>query len=226
MTTVRANTIESVKVERLNDEHGAIELTVHCEDGTTVVIDCGRFADDAEALCDLLKEAYEDTARMVTDWEDRPEEEDGYVSFDRDGYYVQLGGQWWNPVTQELVNHSNARNIDPLPDQDIATYELAAAMTNSGFFPNAWYVNDRGIFFEIAEDVRKYHDFGGTDLLPLEGVSFEEGQEVIVDGDEGVIAKDYGTLGVVWHIHYDNTPQLVEHKHRSTIKLVEEDDNE
>lgn len=179
-------------VERNDD--GDVVLTIKTEDGDTVRINIGCFYDSAEGLETALRDAADAIkTNILTDWEDTPDEYDGWVSEGRDGYYVSLEG-----IPRRNTRHGYA-------SRDIAVYELAQAMADAGCFPNAWYSNERGNTENIGEEVRKHHDAGGSSMLPLEGVEYEEGDAVIYSDPAWpwIVDKDYGQLGVVIHEQYD-----------------------
>jgi hypothetical protein len=229
MATFEMSGIEEIKAERLDNEWGDLRLTIKGEDSTQVVIDCGRFFDDAEVLKSLLFDASQDVANNILNgWEDRPDgEADGFVfSADRQpGYVVQLSGSPWDGEVLGAHNaRSNARPVT-FPTRDAAEYELAAAMSESGYFPNVWYENDRGITDDIGESVRKYHDEGGTGLLPLPGVKFEPDSDVWTpDGYRAVVVKDYGAIGITYVLDGDG-----ERRHEDTnegFTPYEEDEDE
>lgn len=96
------------------------------------------------------------------------------------------------------------------PSQDIAEYELARVMAESGVFPNAWYVNDRGNTDNISESLRKYHDEGGDKLLPLRGVEYEDGADITADGLSASVVRDYGDMGIVYVLSGDDEERFTE----------------
>lgn len=185
------------EVER-EDESGDVVLTITTDAGDKVRINIGRFYDSASSLVDTLRSTADDVkANILTDWQDTPDEFDGWVSEGRDGYYVRLEG------TELGGRHGYA-------SRDIAVYELAKAMADSGCFPNAWYQNERGNVDDIAYEVRKYHDEGGDKMLPLEGVEYGVGDRIVSgDQDWWVVEQDYGQLGIVAHVWGDPTVRTV-----------------
>lgn len=223
MADIDISGIESINIERECDEDGSILLKIESEDGTTITINCGRFHDDACNLKNLLSSVAHEADTMVTDWEDRPEEEDGYVGSDRGRYFVRLSSQWWQDGG--FRSHSDRIVREGYPTLDIAMYELAAAMTATGYFPNTWEEGERGGYDDIGNAVRAFHDEeGGTDLKPLGGVEYEDDAEVLVNGMSAYVVKDYGTMGIVYVYSGDDTRR---HAERDDVDpYVEQDDEE
>lgn len=94
------------------------------------------------------------------------------------------------------------------PDRKVAIYELAALMAMHGEFPGAWISGEHGpAMADISDEVRAFHDEGGTLLRPLAGVRFEPGTLVRAwDGGMYRVIRDYGELGTWLHADGD-TPQ-------------------
>lgn len=210
MARIDAYGIESIKALRKDDENRTLELRIECEDGTTFRIAAGQYCDDAESLESMLRNAAATfKAEVITDWEDVPDFDDDGVVFENDcrdggGYCVKLSGHFWSDGV--LVPHNQERNVRPFPTLDIAYYELACAMSAEGYFPNLWYQNERGNWHNIYPEMRKYHDEGGTDVVPLAGVTFAEGADVMHEGSTARIVKDYGTeLGVVFRYNFSES---------------------
>lgn len=223
ITKFEMNGLDSIDAVRECDELGSINLTIKGEDGTSVEIFVGRYEDDAMSLRDMLHACADDIDRsIITGWEDVPDEYDAFVSFDRDGYYVSIEGMLWDGAM--LVSQSNSRHIRPFPSREIAEYELACAMNASGIYPNAWFVNDRGNTFNIAEDVRKHEEADGRLRTPA-GVVFEDDQEVMVDGWRAYVVKDYGDMGVIYVLSGDDTRHFTE-DHESLVPVVDDDEEE
>lgn len=207
MSKITIYGLESIEVTREDDEAGTINLIINGADDTCIVIDCGRFFDDLSELRTSLENATEEAGSLIEGWEDRPDDEDGYVGFGRDSYYASL--------SQKACVAPYASPRDGFLTRDIATYHLAEAMAESGYFPNAWYEEERGGHTDISESVRAFHDEGGTSLKPLPGVTFEEDDEVMVDGEYATIVFDYGAeLGIVYRAgdrlhHTDDRDDIV-----------------
>lgn len=211
MSNFDATGIESIKIVREDNEDRTLALKIECEDGTSIDIYVGRYHEDGETIRDLLRDAATAfTKAELDDWQDVPDfDDDGFIcDADREpGYYVSLSGHYWTdgvllPHSRTAVNHE-AR---PFPTRDIAAYELACAMSAEGYFPNAWYQNDRGYTDDIGEEVRKWHDEGGDKPITLEGATFEAGTDVVIGEANATIVKDYGAkLGVVFRYDYDTT---------------------
>jgi hypothetical protein len=123
--------------------------------------------------------------------DDEPDEEDGYVTLDRDRWWAGLG-TW---------------SAGPFPSIEIATYRLAEAMAATGDFPAAWCQGDHGPRSLDAE-VRAYHDEGGDGMRPLEGVQYAPG-ELVDTGDWSMrVDRDYGQLGVM--LYADGDPAVTQ----------------
>ncbi|MFK3983079.1 hypothetical protein ACI2K4_22215 [Micromonospora sp. NPDC050397] len=176
-------------VER--NDTGDVELMV-CADGTAVRINIGRDHDDASSLAERLRDLSENTATdILADWWDIPDESDAYISFDRDRYHVTLEGSI----------------VGTFPSRDVAEIELARAMVTHQVFPRAWYINDRGNYSDIDADVRRWHDEGGDQMVPLPGVEYQPG-DLVWHGDPDwpyKVVDDWGEAGVEIHTVGDPT---------------------
>lgn len=193
-----------ISTERADDESGMVTMTITAN-GDVITINAGRFQEDASALADELEKAAQEVRSIAGDWEDRPDDEDGWVLADRDGYFAKLSNE----------------QAGPFPSQDIATYELARMMADSGYFPNAWRQDERGNYDAIHDAVRAFHDEGGDKLLPLPDVRYADGAEVTVSGDgSGYVVRDYGNLGVVVE-HYGD---ISVHEHDELATYTDEDE--
>lgn len=210
--------IESIEVVRREDEFGSIAVKIATEDGASLVFECGRFYDEISELHTMFETLATDAGSIIERWQDVPDQDsDAFVyEGERGGYTVYLEGAQWDGTVLARVHH----NSTTFPTRDIAEYELAAAMSSSGCFPNTWFMNERGIIADIGKSIRKYHDDGGTDLLPLDGVEYETGADVVVririqtaaftweDAEvSGEVIRDYGTeLGIVYCCSGDGDP--------------------
>lgn len=204
MTKVTVYGLESLDFERTEEYPSRLILKATGDDGTHIVFEVGCLYDDADTIREMLHSAAGDAAQIVDDWVDEPDiEMDGFVAFDgRAGrYYVTLFGK-----TQDTGYNT----------QDIAEYELARAMAEAGYFPNAWYQNDRGNTNDIGESVRKYQDEGGDKLLPLLGVEYADGADITADGLSACVVRDYGELGIVYMLSGDDEQRFTED--RSVVK--------
>lgn len=214
----------SFKITRKDDETGDIILVIDVED-EDVEINCGRFSSDADALLGALQDAAEEAKTLVDDWEDRPDEFDGYVTEDRGGYRVVMES-----------THRPANWREPgYPTREIATYELAKLMVESGCYPNAWYQNERGNNDFIGEAVYAFQEDGPDSLKmkPLEGVQFSEDDTVTFTSDpsqepvlwtEGTVVADYGTLGLILSSYGDR--EFFDGEQRAQVKLYEDEDED
>jgi hypothetical protein len=208
----------SFKITRKDDETGDIILMIDVEDEDgDVEINCGSFSSDADALLGALQDATEEAKSLVEDWEARPDEEDGYVSEDRGGYLVSLSGK-----SPDDMPRNGYRS------RDIATYELARQMAGAGYFPNAWYFNERGNYDDIGAEVRAFHDEGGDQIKPLEGVQYEEDDTVIFTSDpyqdpvQWTVVTDYGTLGLI--LSSGGEHSFFDGEQRAEVTLYEDDE--
>lgn len=115
--------------------------------------------------------------------EDSPEDDDGWVILDNGRYYIR-----WDDQEQAQT----------YPTREIAIYELAALAAKVGVFRRAWLTGEHGpAVMEITDDVQKYypHEHGSTlQELPAR---YAPGTPVTYQGDDWVIRRDYGPLGVV-----------------------------
>lgn len=127
-----------------------------------------------------------------------PQSWDGWVTLDRDRYYIMLEGLRAGP---ELG----------VPRRNMAIYELAKAMADRGSFPAAWITGEHGPASEsIDAEVRAWHDAGGSGLLPLTGTHFAAGDNVLLRGDTTpwVVDADYGNMGVLLWAYGDPSVTL------------------
>ncbi len=203
-TNVGAIGLESVEIERAMNSEGDGESWLHleCEDGTTVNIHLGRYEDELTSAVQLLEAACTGTrANILEGWEDDPDgDSDGFVYESGSGYWVQFAGRAVEP--SEYPSSMWERGICYFATRDIATYHLAEAMQGDGYFPNVWYVGERGNYDDIGAATVAFCDEGGCDLKPLDS-QYEEGTEVTYEGDLYTVVKDYGPeLGYVLYGHY------------------------
>ena len=172
-----------------------------------VEINVGRSLEDVQNMVDDLGEtAGAALSDILECWEDTPEDRDGYVTLYRLMYAVQLdlldGGMY--------------------PTQDIATYELARMMANAGWFPNAWYQGQVG-YDDINTDIKAFltDDQDKPRLKPLDGVVYDDGDTVMLDGTCGTpctVVRDYGKLGVMMHVEgYPSSPVFAKPERRNAI---------
>jgi hypothetical protein len=192
----------SIQVTRTEDEYGEVIMKITTEGGSpgeAIEFHCGAGQVDADCLRGELESAHEAADDIFSDWEDLPDETDGSVTEDRGGYIVTLEGR--NPEGMPRGGY---------PSRDIATYELARLMADSGYFPNTWYFNERGNYDMTNEEVRAFHDERGDKLLSLPDAEYEEGTRVWLDqeGYPYVVDHDYGAMGIVIHVSGD--PSITE----------------
>ena len=184
--TFRATDCLGISVTRADYEDGDITLTIDTDDGE-ITIDCGRFQVDADQLRGELELALVQAREILNDWEDRPDEGDGYVTEERGEFLPSLSGKrLW-------------KGRHGFPSREIAVYELARAMAEAGYYPNAWYVNERGNTDAIDDAVGAWHGDDGK-LKPLPGVRHEAGDTVSLAGDDWptwTVDADYGDMGVM-----------------------------
>ena len=181
------------RVER--DERGDVTLSIRA-DGTTVRISIGRIYASAALLGQSLRHLADDVTDTILDrWEETPDEDDAYISFDRGRYYVSLEGT----------------RVGDYPSQEVAEIELARAMVKHGVFPPAWLVNDRGIVLDINEHIRRWHDAAGDGMAPIEGVQYQPGDAVRYGDTDWPyrVVDDWGTAGV--EIHTAGDPRIRVH---------------
>ncbi len=166
-------------------DSGEVELTIRAE-GTRIRITIGRSYDNASLLGESLRHLADDVAEDIVDrWEDLPDEDDGYISFNHGRYHVSLVGK---PVGAYL-------------SREVAEIELARAMVAGGVFPNAWFITDHGNYAAIDDHIRRWHDEGGTGMASLAGVQYQPGDRVwYVEMDwPCVVLGDWGPAGVEVH---------------------------
>jgi hypothetical protein len=190
-------------VERLGS--GDVQVTVRAG-GTIIRINVGRIYDDASLLATSLHHLADDLDEdILEDWEDTPDEEDGYISFDRGRYHVMLEGS----------------RVGDYPSRDVAEIELTRAMVTGGVFPNLWFINDHGNHQSIHEAIRRWHNEAGDAMAPLDGVEYQPGDRVwYVDMDwPCVVVGDWGPAGV--EIHTDGDPSIRAHvTDRTDLHLI------
>lgn len=185
--------LSEIKVARSDDHPYPLIVTIKGEDDATVRIVCDHLWSTAEELSSSLSGAASEMADILAGWEDTPDEEDGWVTVDRGRYYASLG------------NLSGRRNERPksFPTREIAIIELAEAMTRDGYFPNAWFQDERGYTEAIDAEIRAFHDAGGDKMKPLRGVRYPPDTEIqFRDGEggwwSGYVVRDYGKTGIVY----------------------------
>lgn len=190
-------------VERLGS--GDVQMTVRAGD-TTIRINVGRIYHDASLLATSLHHLAEDLDDdILDDWEDTPDEGDGYISFDRGRYHATLEG----------------RHVGDYPSRDVAEIELARAMVTGGVFPNVWFINDHGNHHSIHDAIRRWHNEHGDAMAPLDGVEYQPGDRVwYVEADwPYVVVGDWGPAGV--EIHTDGDPSTRAHvTDRTDLHLI------
>lgn len=202
-------------VERRETEEGEIEFTLEVGNDRVTFV-AGYDISAADALLGVLRDLASNVEKIISDWQDRPDNEaDAFVYETRDGYTVSLEG------VQVMCDYNR---FGAFPSREIAEYELAKAMSERGVFPGLWYVNERGNIDNDYERMRGYHDEGGTVLLPLPGVRYEEGQHVSNAGLRWSVVKDYGSnLGVVASYYGEETRVF---EHDELTALDDNDDEE
>lgn len=204
--TVYYSTADEIdlNVEREASEYAPVVLNI-VADSDSLRIYCGTTYDDAETLASMLEALAKSAREIVDEWKDVPDADgDGFVFSGRDGYLVQLEGLHWNGTT--LASHSG-RRLTYFPTRKIAEYELARAMAHAGCFPNVWYEDERGWTDDIGERISREHfdpSDGGVTVRPLEGVEYEPGTYLNIDGWTAVVERDYGNLGITYHLVGDD----------------------
>lgn len=128
------------------------------EDQNTVEVE--KYTNVSEA-CARFDQLYHDRG---------PEEFDSIIQEDRDSYYVSMEGS----------------AVGTFATREEATYRLALAMVNAGVFGDSFYVDERGGWHRIDDEVRELHDDGGDQMregiakpwecLACEGPNEEDGQ--------------------------------------------------
>ena len=171
--------------------NGEVELQVRAG-GIDVHIWVGGAYDDVSLLGESLRHLIADVTDDILDgWQDVPDEFDAYISFDRGRYHVSLDGT----------------RIGDYPSQQVAEIELARAMVSGGVFPNAWFITDHGNHVAIDDDIRRWHDKGGTQMVPIPGVQYRPGDRIrYADGDWPYrVVGDWGPAGVEIHTDGDRS---------------------
>lgn len=214
MASIELNALETLNIRawRTEDEAGEVTLVIRTDDGT-VRVRCGRTADDADRLTEALALATGQSAKAADDWDERPDENDLYVTLDRYRYWVSWDGR---------DQPGQPRN--GYPDRQVAVYEAARWMAGSGEFPAAWISGEHGpAAASIDSEIRAFHDEGGSQLLPLDGVEYEPGDRVRYNGDEGLeVVRDYGSLGLWLAVAGDHSAGEAFVTDRSRIQPVYE----
>lgn len=119
---------------------------------------------------------------------------DGFVTLGRNDWEVRLEG----------IERGR------YPKYEMAVYQLARVMAETGSFPACWAEGEHGPSSRLIDDeVRAFHDAGGDGLLPLPGARFAPG-DLVIDTDGGwpcQVIFDYGTaIGV--HVHAQGDPDV------------------
>lgn len=209
-TKITLTALEELDVDVDRDmETGQITVTL-TTDTDTIVIDAGSAYDDAYQLQRTLTQATSQARSLVDEWEELPGEYDAYVGDDRHGYTVSIEG---------LI-------VGTFPRYEMAVIELAEVMAESGTFPAAWHINDRGNMFPIDDEVRRYHNEGGDKMLPIPGAQYERGTGLADASGAfiGYVVKDYGHAGIM--TSWGGEPHVVDGDDRDGLTVVEDDDEE
>lgn len=219
MTLIRLRQLEKTYAKRdTTEEPYPVTIGLKDDEGATIEF---RFSGmSVESVEDFRREVRSlllQLDELVDEWEEFADQEnDGFIfpphENDGHGWFVKFEG--------EIV-------ATGVPDRDVAMFLLAEAMTNAGSFPAVWETGRDWAPQEIGDEVRAFHDAGGTDLLPLEGVEYAAGQDVIFrdeDGDErsGQVKRDVGQHGV-WVEDY-NEQFLIDD--RTNIRADTDDDED
>jgi hypothetical protein len=208
MANIELNALEILDIQawRTEDEYGDVTLIIKTDDGT-VRVRCGRTADDADRLTGALATATGQAGKVADDWDERPDENDLWVTLDRGRYWLSWAGE---------TRHA-------YPDRQVAIYEAARWMAERGEFPNAWVTGEHGpATADIGAEVRAFHDEGGSHLLPLAEVEYEPGDLVRYDGDLMEVVTDYGTLGIWLAVAGDRSAGEVFTQNRARVTPVYE----
>lgn len=179
-------------VLRASDGDADVKLRIKAEDAT-IEVNVGHWQDNVQELRDTLAAVMKTLDDDILDgWQDTPEQNDGYVTFDDGAYHVSLDGK--------PVGHG-------FPSRDIAVYELARASVKAGYFPNMWEQHERGTTEPINDMEQFFADDGG--LAPLDGVKFMSGDRVTTPGDlTWTVDQDYGHLGVTLFAPSDSSIRM------------------
>lgn len=188
----------SFTIEKNADGDVVLTITDDTDPGSEITINTGSGYSGAEELADSLDTLNDDMKNIMANWEDTPDDEDGYISFYNGAYYARLSGSYIG---------DDARGF---PSRDIAEYELAKAMATAGYFPNCWLEGERGGYDLL--DLSRFNDDEGN-IKPLEGVQHETGSLVSVperlsDWTTWVVDGDYGTMGLMLHTSGDPSVTL------------------
>jgi hypothetical protein len=188
MAEINLDALETLEIQawRTEDEGGDVTLVLKTDEGR-IRVRVGRTSEDADRLAEALGKAHVSAAKVAEDWDDRPDEYDAYVSVDRGRWYVRLEGV-----------EAPGQPRRGYPSRGIAVYELARAMADMGAFPVAWVEGTDWAPEGIDAEVRAFHDEGGDKLLPLPGVLYEPGDEVLYQDSVFEVVRDYGTGIGVW----------------------------
>lgn len=123
---------------------------------------------------------------------------DVFIVLDRGRYFVSLGR------ASTIEPASQPRN--GYPDPGVAIYEAALLMAEHGEFPGVWMCGEHGPSErDVADEVRAFHDAGGDQMRPLEGVTYEPGTEVRSNDGTWEVIRDYGELGVWLGVYGDRS---------------------
>lgn len=215
-----------VAIERADDDDGAVTLRLAFEDGTVVSADVGITLVGVEDLADTLDRAAKAARELAEGWQDRPDyDDDGWVALDdrTRQYRVSLSG--------------DVR--DSYPTRGIALFELACAMSEAGYFPNAWIEGEDWGPQPIDTEVRAFHDDGGDQPIELPGVEYEPGADVEASyqyqtapftwetsWEPATVIRDYGTdLGVLiaWHFQGEDHAAITDRTHIRPAPAEQED---
>lgn len=204
MAHIRLSNLDKATVDRdTTDEPYRVTVTLKDEDGDVVQFRFSGMADEDTAnfrheIRELLKQLDE----LIDHWETFPDNDhDGFISPPHSG---GTKGWWVRIFGRDVATDA--------PSRDVAIFLLAEAMTEAGEFCEAWEEGRDWAPRPIDDEVRAMHDAGGTDLIPLEGVTYAQGGDIeFVAGEDfadpgnwtsGQVRRDLGQHGI-WVEDFD-----------------------
>lgn len=219
MAHIRLSNLTKTSVDRDTvDEPYRVTVTLADEQGDVVEFRFpGRADEETSNFRDEIRGLLTQLDEVLEEWENMPDfDHDGFISPPHENH----GKGWWVKIFGRDVA------VDA-PSREIAIFLLAEAMTEAGEFCDVWETGKDWAPQPIDDQVRAMHDAGGTDLIPLEGVQYADGDDIeFIAGEDfsdpgkwtsGQVRRDLGQHGV-WIADFHETYHIED---RDDIRVSE-----